>query len=311
MLCYLETIKQNNNEQKVRIDHQIEYIYHICYSFAVKRATATKMLKSQNTSISSNKSMGCKNLSTALELQDAGLRIPINTREARTMKKALLRSLTGGKLHKTPKGTEVEALRGISCTIKHGERVALIGHNGSGKTTFLRVISGIYFLTSGSLKVNCSVHPMIQKAFITGQELSGAQAVKGHYLLTNGNLKGYEEYMQEIVDFSELGEYINLPMKGYSEGMSARLLFALLTSGMHDCLALDEGFGAGDSRFFKKAQKRLERFIGSAGTLILASHSDTLLHQFCTRGMVFEQGRIVYDASLNEALNYYHTKNDQ
>lgn len=246
----------------------------------------------------------------ALELTDVWLKIPINTREVRTMKKALLRSLTGGALHKTAKGTEVEALRGITCSINEGERIALIGHNGSGKTTFLRVISGIYLPTSGSVKVNCKVHPMIQKAFITGQELSGATAVKGHYLLTNGNLRGFEEFMQEVVDFSELGDYIHLPMKGYSEGMTSRLLFALLTSGKHECLALDEGFGTGDSRFFKKAQERLAGFIGTAGTLILASHSDELLRQFCTRGLVFDQGKIVCDAPLEKALDFYHERND-
>ena len=254
--------------------------------------------------------MNCEANPIALELSNVWLRIPINTREVRTMKKALLRSLTGGALHKTSKGTEVEALRGITCTINQGERIALIGHNGSGKTTFLRIISGIYFATSGSVKANCRVHPMIHRGFITGPELSGAQAVKGHYLLNNGNLRGYKEYLEEIVNFSELGDYIHLPMKGYSAGMTARLLFALLTSGKHECLALDEGFGTGDSRFFKKAQKRLEEFIGTAGTLILASHSDQLLREFCNRGLVFDQGKIVNDAPLEEALRFYHATND-
>jgi lipopolysaccharide transport system ATP-binding protein len=95
-------------------------------------------------------------------------------------------------------------------------------------------------------------------------------------------------------------------MKGYSEGMSARLLFALLTSSTHDCLALDEGFGAGDARFFDRAQRRLEQFIESAGTLILASHSDGLLRQFCQRGLVFNQGQIVFDGPLDASLAFYH-----
>jgi lipopolysaccharide transport system ATP-binding protein len=95
-------------------------------------------------------------------------------------------------------------------------------------------------------------------------------------------------------------------MKGYSEGMSARLLFALLTSGSHDCLALDEGFGAGDARFFERAKKRMEAFIQAAGTLILASHSNTLLSQFCTRGLVFNQGQIAFDGPLEDALSFYH-----
>jgi lipopolysaccharide transport system ATP-binding protein len=95
-------------------------------------------------------------------------------------------------------------------------------------------------------------------------------------------------------------------MKGYSEGMSARLLFALLTSGSHDCLALDEGFGAGDARFFERAQQRMETFIEAAGTLILASHTDDLLRQFCRRGIVFSRGEIIFDGPLEASLAFYH-----
>lgn len=241
-----------------------------------------------------------------LELRDVWLKIPVNTRETRTLKKALIRSLTGGALKQTRSGAEIEALRGINCTIHHGERVALIGHNGAGKSTFLRLISGIYVASSGLVRASCPVFPMIQKTFITGPDLSGVQAVKGHYLLMHGHMRGFAKYLQEIIDFSELGDFIHLPMKGYSEGMSSRLLFALLTSGNHDCLALDEGFGTGDARFFERAQRRLEQFIKTAGTLILASHSDDLLRQFCRRGLVFNQGKIVFDGPLEDSLFFYH-----
>jgi ABC-type polysaccharide/polyol phosphate transport system ATPase subunit len=250
--------------------------------------------------------MGITASTPVLELHDVWLRIPVNSRETRTLKKALIRSVTGGALKRTSGGAEIEALRGISCTIQHGERVALVGHNGAGKSTFLRLVSGIYQATSGLLRASTPVFPMIQKSFITGPELSGLQAAKGHYLLMNGNLRGFSAYLQEIIDFSELGDFIHLPMKGYSEGMSARLLFALLTSGSHDCLALDEGFGAGDARFFERAQRRLSEFIDAAGTLILASHSDDLLRQFCRRGLVFSQGQIVFDGPLDQSLSYYH-----
>jgi ABC-type polysaccharide/polyol phosphate transport system ATPase subunit len=241
-----------------------------------------------------------------LELRDVWLRIPVSSRETRTLKKALIRSVTGGSLKKTSGGAEIEALRGVSCTIHNGERVALIGHNGAGKSTFLRVISGIYLATAGLFRANSPVYPMIQKSFITGPDLSGLQAAKGHYLLRHGNLRGFDNFLEEIVNFSELGDFIHLPMKGYSEGMSARLLFALLTSGRHECLALDEGFGAGDARFFERAQARLTEFINAAGTLVLASHSDALLKQFCKRGLVFNKGQIIFDGTLDESLSYYH-----
>jgi lipopolysaccharide transport system ATP-binding protein len=241
-----------------------------------------------------------------LELRDVWLRIPVLTMETRSLKKALIRSVTGGALRKVGSGAEIEALRGITCTIRHGERVALIGHNGAGKSTFLRLVSGIYQPTSGFFRAHCPVYPMIQKSFITSPDLSGMQAAKGHYLLMHGNLRGFDAFIDDVIEFSGLGDYIHLPMKGYSEGMGARLLFSMLTATQHDCLALDEGFGAGDARFFERAQRRMEDFIGSAGTLLLASHASELLRQFCTRGLVFHQGEIACDAPLEEALAFYN-----
>lgn len=241
-----------------------------------------------------------------LQLQDVWLRIPVRTTETRTLKSALVRSVTGGALRRSAGGAVIEALRGINCTIRHGERVALIGHNGAGKSSFLRLVSGIYHPSSGSFRSGCPVYPMIQKSFVTPPDLSGVQAAKAHYLLLHGNLRGFESFLEEVLDFSGLGDFIQLPVKGYSEGMASRLLFSLLTSGSHDCLALDEGFGAGDARFFERAQQRMKDFISSAGTLILASHSDGLLRQFCTRGLVFSEGKIVFDGDLAAALGYYH-----
>lgn len=247
-----------------------------------------------------------QNPRSALELKDVWLRIPIHSREVRTLKKSLVRSVTGGFLNSRPGCTEIDALRGISCTINHGERVALIGHNGAGKSTFLRLISGVFLPTSGTFRSYCPVYPMIQKSFISSDELSGLHAAKAHYLLERGTLRGFSDFLDDVIEFSGLGDYIHLPMRTYSNGMSARLLFAMLTSGNHDCLALDEGFGAGDARFVVKAGERLEQFIASSGTLILASHSEKLLRQFCQRGLVFDQGRIMFDGSLDDSLSYYN-----
>ena len=248
------------------------------------------------------------NRAPVLELRDVSLRIPVFSMETRSLKRVLIRSVTGGALRKSGSGAEIEALRRISCTIYHGERVALIGHNGAGKSTFLRLVSGIYQPTTGFFRAHCPVFPMIQKSFITSPDLSGMQAAKGHYLLMHGDLRGFDAFIEDVIDFSGLGDFIHLPMKGYSEGMSARLLFSMLTASQHDCLALDEGFGAGDARFFERAQRRMEDFIASAGTLLLASHANELLRQFCTRGLVFHQGQIACDASLEEALSFYHER---
>ena len=113
---------------------------------------------------------------------------------------------------------------------------------------------------------------MIHKSFITSPELSGLHAVKAHFLLVHGHLRGFDCFLDDVISFSGLGDFIHLPLKTYSQGMEARLLFAVLTGVSHECLVMDEGFGAGDTSFYDKAQDRLIRFLSSAGTLLLASH---------------------------------------
>jgi len=168
------------------------------------------------------------------------------------------------------------------------------------------LISGIYQHTAGHFEARVPVFPMIHKGFITSPELSGLQAIKAHYLLVKGSLRGFEPFCRDVVEFSGLGDFVHLPVKTYSQGMAARLLFAVLTAGSHDCLAMDEGFGAGDSSFYDKAQERLHTFLATTGTLLLASHSDELLRRFCQRGLVFQEGQIVFDGPLDAALAFYH-----
>lgn len=243
-----------------------------------------------------------------IELEDVNLKIPVFSSESRSIGSALLRSLTGGKLNQERGHTFVDALSGLNLRIRSGERIALIGHNGAGKSTFLRLISGIYYPTGGSLRVHQFVYPMISRSFVTSPELSGFQAIKAHYLIIHGNLRGFSAFAKDVIDFCGLGDFIYLPIKGYSQGMAARLLFAMLTGIPHQCLAIDEGFGTGDSRFIEAAQRRLDQFLENAGTLLLASHSDGLLQRFCQRGLVFHKGQIVKDTNLDDALAFYHGK---
>tara|TARA_B100001250_G_scaffold385039_1_gene380440 strand:+ start:5495 stop:6868 length:1374 start_codon:yes stop_codon:yes gene_type:complete len=246
----------------------------------------------------------------AIEMTDISLSIPIYQLENRSLTKRFAKkviNITGGALDQSNNRTNIIALDNINLTIMKGERVGLIGHNGSGKSSFLRLISGVYLPTTGHMNVLVDVYPMLQKTFLTSLELSGIDACKAHYLLKNHSLSGFESFLKEITEFSGLGSYISLPIKTYSEGMSARLIFSILTSSPHDCLAIDEGFGTGDADFRDRAEVRMKQFMESAATLFLASHSEELLKQFCNRGIVFSHGSIVYDGPLDAALNYYHT----
>ena len=233
------------------------------------------------------------------------LEIPILSKTELSLKKTFVRSITGGRVAKNRGNTIIKALSNINLTIYSGERIALIGHNGAGKSSFIRLVSGIYEPTSGFLKCSAKAYPMLQRSLLVSDFLTGIDAAKAHYLLINNNLRKFNDYLEDIKNFSGLGDFISLPVRTYSEGMTARLIFSLLTYQSHEFLALDEGLGAGDAAFYEKAEKRLAEFIQKTGTLILASHSQELLRKFCDRGLVFSEGCIVFDGKLEDALNFY------
>ena len=116
--------------------------------------------------------------------------------------------------------------------------------------------------------------------------------------------------LDDVIEFSGLGDFIYLPLKTYSEGMSSRLMFALLTYQYHECLALDEGLGTGDKAFYNKAERRLDKFLNNSGSLFIASHSKELLRKFCLRGIVFSSGKLVFDGALEQALTFYDNFNN-
>lgn len=244
-----------------------------------------------------------------IELSKVTLEIPLMSRADFSLKKKIIKSVTGGGLTKNKKKSYVTALKSINLKVYKGEKIGLIGHNGSGKTSFIRLISGIYEPTSGFLNSTVKVYPMIERSFIVEEELTGVDSAKAHYLMMNNSLVGFQNFLENITQFSGLGDYIYLPLKTYSEGMSARLMFSLLTYQNHECLALDEGLGTGDKEFYKKAQSRLNIFLENSGSLFLASHSDELLRRFCLRGIVFNGGKLIFDGNIEEALDFYEKFN--
>lgn len=244
-----------------------------------------------------------------LSMQNVSLQIPIFSKTELSLKKTFYRAVTGSNVSNAHKITSVKALTGLNVDIFRGDKIALIGHNGSGKSTFIRLASKIYYPTSGKIKSKVKVHPMLSKSFIVSDVLTGIDAAKAHYLLKNKNLKGFSNFLDDVVSFSGLGDFIALPIRTYSEGMANRLMFSLLTYDKHEFLALDEGLGTGDKAFADKANERMKKFISNSGTIILASHSNELLRKFCNRGLVFSCGKIVYDSNLEDALSFYDKSN--
>ena len=183
--------------------------------------------------------------------------------------------------------------------------MALLGHNGAGKSTLLRLLADVYAPSQGRIRRNGHIAPLINKSFWVDTDLSGRHAARAQYLLNRNTIDGFDQFLDQLVEFTELADFIHLPIRTYSDGMKTRLQFGLLTAFRHEALALDEGIGAGDQWFLSRARQRLGEFLGQVGTLILASHSVELLTQFCDRGLVLNHGRVVFDGPLHEALTHY------
>ncbi len=199
------------------------------------------------------------------------------------------------------------ALENLNLTINKGDKIALIGENGSGKSTLLRLVSGIYKESSGCIIRNMSVKCLLDKSFLVSTDLAGVYAARAEYVNYFGSFVGFENFLEEICEFSGLNEFIYKSMSTYSDGMRVRLLFSILTSPFfkYECLALDEGIGMADREFNAKASKRFQSFLGQSNTLLMASHSSDLLKEFCTKGLVLKKGNIVYFGDIVEAIKCY------
>ena len=206
--------------------------------------------------------------------------------------------------------SKVLILKNINVYINKGDRIGLLGANGSGKSTILKLLSGIYKPTTGSIRGNL-FFPMIIRDLNVSEDLSGIDAAKAFFYQYDLSSIGYDlfQFISEIEELTNIGEYFSRSIKYYSEGMRTRLIFSLLTSvRLSENLAIDEGFGTGDKMFAAHAETKLEEFLGSKGSLLLASHSDNLLRQFCKRGWVMKEGRIIFDGPLEDAISFYDSK---
>lgn len=198
------------------------------------------------------------------------------------------------------------ALAGIDLQIERGERVGLLGHNGSGKTSLLRLLSGIYQPTAGVFRCQGGLlEPILEQSLGYSHSLTGWQLCFYSYLLHHRGELPWAEYRRRIEDFTELGAALATPIKTWSQGMQTRLSFALITSRRVHGLALDEGLVAGDQWFQRKAKTKLDQFMEQEGTLVLASHAVDLLQRYCSRGVILERGRVRFDGSLFRALQLY------
>ena len=197
----------------------------------------------------------------------------------------------------------VQALDGVSLELKNGTRLGIIGSNGSGKTTLLRVMAGIYAPTSGHAEVDGRIATMFALGLGMQQDASGYRNIILSGLVAGASRRQIKSALADIVEFTELGEYLHLPLRTYSQGMSMRLKFACATAFQPDILLLDEWIGAGDEDFQKKAQDRLKTLLEDSGIVVLATHNIALMRNVADQVIWLEKGRVRMMGPVQEVLD--------
>lgn len=212
----------------------------------------------------------------------------------------------GGRITTASDGNvSICALNGVDFELHEHDRVALIGQNGSGKTTLLRTIAGMYQPTKGAIEVGGRVTPIFSLSFGMDPESTGLENIwlRGRMLGLGDQL--LNSVIEDVAVFSELGEYLDMPIRTYSSGMLARLAFAVSTAVRPEILVLDETIGAVDAAFADRARLRLEALIERTGILVLASHDTQMLRGWCTKGLVVDEGRVAKFGAIDDALACY------
>ena len=213
---------------------------------------------------------------------------------------------TGGRIGLTESGrTVVRSLDHLNLEIKSHERVGLIGHNGAGKSTLLRVLSSVYEPTEGVAKIKGSIGSLIDISLGIDLEATGLENIYLRSALLGIPKKNVDKELNSLVEFTELGDFINMPVRTYSTGMHMRLAFAVSTMISPDILLMDEWLSVGDQSFQEKAENRLNRLIERTNILVIATHSRRLIERCCTRVLWLEHGRLKMDGSPEQVCPLY------
>tara|TARA_R110002096_G_scaffold107181_1_gene235011 strand:+ start:301 stop:1053 length:753 start_codon:yes stop_codon:yes gene_type:complete len=243
---------------------------------------------------------------SSILVDQVGIDFPIYDVQARSLRNSLLNASVGAVVKKSSSDVvTVTALNEVSFKLEKGDRLALMGHNGSGKSTLLKCLAGIYEPIRGTVSVDGTVAPLFDLSLGIDPELSGIDNILLRGMYSGLSRKVVESKVDEIAEFSELGEFLNLPLRTYSSGMQLRLAFSVSTAFDADILLVDEIIGVGDAAFVEKSQDRLQSRIGEDGILVLASHSADVLRKYCNKGLWLINGAVGAYGELEPVMEAY------
>jgi ABC-type polysaccharide/polyol phosphate transport system ATPase subunit len=244
------------------------------------------------------------NDTTYIRIENLSLVYDLYYDKTNTLKEFFVNKITRKKYVDKQK-VKLNALDNISFNIEHGERLGVIGLNGAGKSTLLKVLSGILKPTSGKLEILGKVQPLIEVGAGFNPEFSGRENIYLNGAMLGFNKKQIKEKEEEIIEFSELRDFIDVPVKYYSSGMSVRLGFTVATIIQPEILLMDEMLSAGDVSFISKAKRRLNELLNIAKILVLVSHDLDLILKLTPRSIVLDHGKIIFDGNTEQAISYY------
>jgi ABC-2 type transport system ATP-binding protein len=236
----------------------------------------------------------------AIRAEGLGVRFRRNRRGRRSFK-----DLLAGRRRRTRPG-EFWALRDVSIEVRPGEAIGVVGRNGQGKSTLLKLVAGVMIADEGTVEVTGGVAPLIE---ITGGFVDDL-TVRDNVFLTAGlhgmSRREIEDRFEEIIEFAEIGDFLDTPYKHLSSGMRVRIAFAVVTRLEEPILLVDEVLAVGDKAFREKCYRRIEELLEGGRTLFFVSHNERDLKRFCTRGLYLDKGQLVLDGPIEQVLNRYN-----
>jgi ABC-type polysaccharide/polyol phosphate transport system ATPase subunit len=242
-----------------------------------------------------------------IDIRNVSVQFPVYNVNARSFKKRFIRLATGGNVvEDANQHIVVSALKNISLSIQHGDQVGLIGHNGAGKSTFLRLLSQIYEPTDGDMLIDGNVSSMLNLMHGIEGEFTGYENITMRGTLMGLSSKEIKAQAEAIAELTGLGDYLGMPIRTYSSGMMVRLAFAISASIKPEILLLDEIFNAGDANFMEKARAKMISLLDHSSIVVMASHSDELISEFCNKAILLENGQVKYYGAVDKALELYH-----
>lgn len=241
-------------------------------------------------------------------LKDLGVEFPITPVSSRSLRNVVLQTASkiGGVITANDRDIgKVEALSHVTLNLKEGDRLALVGPNGAGKTTLIRTLAGIYEPTHGRRYVEGSVVPMFDIGLGIDDEATGYENILIRGLILGMSAARIHEKAAEIAEYSELGDYLNMPMRTYSDGMKLRLVFAIATAVQGEIILMDEWIAVGDANFKRKTQERLQERVFGSGIVVLASHDNELLKSICNLGLYLENGKMKHFGPIDDVIDHF------